>query len=94
MDQQTLSSDDARTRWRDVLDAASAGSVTVIERYGKPTAAVIPFEDYAAIRDEIEDLRAARRAEAVLESWRQNPSRARPYEEVRAELVADGLLDE
>jgi len=94
MPQQTLSSDDARARWRDVLDAANSGAVTVISRYGKPTAAVIPFEDYEALRDEIEDLGAARRAQVVLDSWRENPSQARPYEEVRAELVADGLLDE
>ena len=94
MTQQTLNSDDARSRWRDILDAASSGSDTVISRYGKPTAAVIPFEDYEAIRDEIEDLRAGRRAQAVLNSWRRDPGSARAYDAVRAELAAEGLLDE
>lgn len=94
MAQQTLNSDDARARWRDILDAASSGSDTVISRYGKPTAAVIPFEDYEAIRDAMEDLRAARRAQAVLESWRSNSNHARAYDDVRAELVSEGLVDE
>mgnify|MGYP003381930565 CR=1 FL=1 len=94
MTQQTLNSDDARSRWRDILDAASTGSDTVINRYGKPTAAVIPFEDYEAIRDEIEDLRAGRRAQAILDSWRSNPTSARSYDDVRADLVVEGLIDE
>jgi prevent-host-death family protein len=31
-----LNSDDARTRWRDILDAANRGEDVIITRYGKP----------------------------------------------------------
>ncbi len=34
---------------RDILDAALTGQCSVISRYGKPVAAVIPWEHYAAL---------------------------------------------
>lgn len=90
---QVFNSEDARTRWRDILDAASRGLDVVIARYGKPMAAVIPIADYEALVEELEDLRAARRAQAALEAWREDASRGRPYAVVREELAAEGLLD-
>lgn len=92
MTAQTIHSEDLCTCWRDILDPASSGSDTVIIHDGKPVAVVVPFEDYAALRDEFADLRAGRRAQIVLDAWRQDPSCARPYEDIRAELVAKGLL--
>ena len=92
MPYQVLNSDDARTRWRDILDAANSGQDVLIARYGKPTAAVIPIADYEALIEELEDLRAARRAQAALETWRADASRGRPYAVIREELVAEGLL--
>jgi prevent-host-death family protein len=87
-----LSSDEARSRWRDVMDAATAGADVVIERYGKPVIAVIPYADYVEWQEQLEDLRAARQAQAALEEWRRDPSTARPWSDVEAELVADGLV--
>jgi prevent-host-death family protein len=89
---QVLNSEDARTRWRDILDAAGKGEDIVIARYGKPMAAVIPIADYHALLEELEDLRAARRAQVALEAWREDRGRGRPYTAVREELVADELL--
>ena len=92
---KVLDSNKARTRWREILDSASAGSVDVIvERYGKPMVAVIAYEDYVAFQEQIDDLRAARRTAEAYEAWRQDPSRATPWEEVEEELIAEGLLDE
>ena len=92
---QVLDSNRARTQWRDILDSAHAGTVDiVVERYGKPMVAVIAYEDFVALQDELDDLRAGRRATDAYEAWKQDPSRGTPYEEFRAELVADGLLDE
>jgi prevent-host-death family protein len=90
---RVFNSEDARTRWRDVLDDAAAGLDVVIARYGKPMAAVIPIADYEALIEELEDLRAARRAQAALEAWREDPGRARPYTVIREQLAAEGLLD-
>ncbi len=89
---QVLNSEDARTRWRDILDAAGTGQDVVIARYGKLMAAVIPIADYNALIEELEDLRAARRAQVTLEAWRKDRSRGRPYTAVREELIAEGQL--
>lgn len=89
----TLDSRNARTKWRDIMDTAQTGGETVIERYGRPTAVVVPFEDWQALQDDLDDLRAARRAAVAYEAWKRDPSLGRPYSEVRAELVAEGLLD-
>ena len=56
-------------------------------------AALIPFEDYEALQHDLDDLRAGRRAQAAPDAWESNPALARPYAEVRAGLVTDGLLD-
>jgi len=56
---EILDSNRARIVWRELLDRARGGRDTVIERYGKPTAAVIPYEDYKALQEALEDLRAA-----------------------------------
>lgn len=66
----------------------------LIECNGKALAVLIPVEDYEKIRDELDDLRAARRAEALYQAWKQNPEIAEPWERVHEDLVEDGLLDE
>ena len=44
---KVISSDQARAKWREVLDTAVAGENVIIERYGKPVAVIIPYQDYA-----------------------------------------------
>ena len=90
---QVVDSNRARIHWRNVLDTARAGTDSVIEHYGTRTAAVIPWVDYEALQDELDDLRAARRAAVAVAAWERDPSLGRPYAEIRAELVAEGLLD-
>ncbi|HID50558.1 MAG TPA: type II toxin-antitoxin system Phd/YefM family antitoxin [Anaerolineae bacterium] len=50
MSTKVISSDQARARWREVLDTAVTGSHIIIERYGKPVAVVIPYQDYIQSR--------------------------------------------
>jgi prevent-host-death family protein len=83
----------ARTKWRDIMDAAQTGIETIIARYGKPTAVVISFADYEALLEDLDDLRAGRRAAEVYTAWQRDPGTATPYADIRAELVAEGLLD-
>lgn len=84
----------ARENWRSLLDAAVVGrSDIVITRHGRPSAALIPYEDYLALQEELDDLRAARHAEEAMAAWRRDPETARPWAEVEAEFVAKGLLD-
>lgn len=90
-----VSSREGRARWRDLLDMVDARQDDiVIERNGKPIAAMIPYEDFLALQEALEDLRDAQVAAAAYKVWKQDPSRTRPYSAIRAELEAKGLLDE
>jgi len=89
---QIMKSDEARLKWRDLIDAAMAGSDIVIERYNKPAAVVIPFEDYVALQEELEDLRAGRRAQDAHREWLADPSTGEYWETIKAELISEGLL--
>jgi prevent-host-death family protein len=83
-----IGSKEARSKWHDLLDDATAGRGAIIERSGRPVAVLIPYEDYEAILEELEDMRADRRAVAAYEEWERDPSTAIPYEEFRAQLVS------
>ena len=90
----SMKSHEARQSWRSLLDRVLQGEDVIIERNGKALAVMIPVEDYEAIREELDDQRAARRAEVLYEAWKRNPEIAEPWEEVRSDLIQDGRLDE
>ena len=73
-----MSSDEARTKWREVLDTAVAGNQIVIERYGKPVAVIMPHSEY---------VQSARQTETVGEETAVYQTR--DWETVKAELLAE-----
>ena len=90
----TVGSREARKNWRDLLDTAYGGTAdTIIERNGKPVAALIPYEDYLAIQEALEDMRTARRVKELYEAEKAQRT-GRSYVEIRAELESKGLLDD
>lgn len=89
-----IKSADARIKWRDLLDQVYAGAMDVIiERSGKDVAVLIPAPDYEALREELDELRSARQVAQTYSEWQSDPTVARPWEEVEAELTRRGLLD-
>jgi PHD/YefM family antitoxin component YafN of YafNO toxin-antitoxin module len=60
----------------------------VIERYNKPAAVVIPSEDYVALQEELEDLRAGRRAQAAHQEWLEDPSTGEDWETIKIDSFA------
>jgi hypothetical protein len=50
-------------------------------------------DTHVALQDELDEMRVARRAAQAYEAWKQDPDHARPWEEVEADLVAEGQLD-
>jgi prevent-host-death family protein len=92
---EKVSSREARSNWRDLLDKIMTRTTDiVIERNGQLIAALIPIEDYEALKEELEHLRASRRAGMAYLEWQGDPTFARPLEHVEADLIAKGLLDE
>lgn len=60
---KTLDSKGARNNWREMLDlVAIRHTEVVITRYNKPVAAVVPYDDYLAVRSALLKHRAARRS--------------------------------
>jgi PHD/YefM family antitoxin component YafN of YafNO toxin-antitoxin module len=59
-----MSSEQARTEWRALLDLASQDEVdVVIERHGKATAAVIGYKTYQAIQSALAEIRESASAQ-------------------------------
>ena len=80
---------EAASRWRGVLDRASVGEVVVVQRRGRPVAAVISLGDYMVVREQLEGMADLRRAEGVLREIERDPSRLIPVEELDAEMEGD-----
>ena len=59
MNVQKMSSEQARTEWRRLLDLASQEDVdVVIERHGKAIATVISYQAYRAIQSTLAEIRS------------------------------------
>ncbi len=85
-----IGSREARKEWRELLDAVMAGdSDILISRHGRDSAALIPARDYYAILADLEEIRLARLAENLYESFLEGRTSAKPYEEVHAEILDD-----
>jgi prevent-host-death family protein len=84
---KTIKSGDARIHWRDVLDQVFSGrGDIVIERSGKNVAVLIPAIDYEQIREALDEIRSIREAAAAYDEWKRDPTVARPFDDVDAEL--------
>ena len=81
-----IKSGEARANWRDILDQVFRGKDMLIERNGRDIAVMIPAVDYAQIRETLEEMRATREAESAYQEWKKDPSVARSWDEVNAEL--------
>ena len=57
---RVLSSSEAQSNLSDILDASSESQDTIIERANHPVAAVIPYADYVALLDVLNQLRQRR----------------------------------
>lgn len=86
---KTLSSEEARTNLRDVMDEVMTGeSEIVIERHGKPTVAVISYKEYVRIQKE----RERRREHLIRIKAEMENGNYFTWEQVEAGLKERGLL--
>lgn len=84
---KTISSDQARAKWRELLDTAVAGDHVIIERYGKPVAVVVPYQDYlqpGMVREET----------AVYQTNNWETIKAEIATEIKAELLAEPQIQQ
>ena len=82
----TLPSDNARKDWRDTVDTAFAGTPVVLTRYDKPVAVLISHKEWLAIQAQHLIMLDAQEAEIEKGNFVT-------WEDAKAQMVADGLLD-
>jgi prevent-host-death family protein len=83
-----IKSGDARTNWREMIDQVLIGrSDIMIERNGKDVAVLIPAGDYQEIKEDLEDLRAERRAALAYAEWKQDAKVAGPWVVIEGEIL-------
>lgn len=84
-----VSSEEARTHLRDVMDEVTAGEAeVVIERHGKPTVAVISYKEYQRIQRD----REKRRARLAKIRAEMEVGQYMTWEQVEAEMKTKGML--
>ena len=66
----------------------------ILTQYGKAAAVMVAPAHWNAIIVELEDYRDTVSAIETLEEYEKDPLGAKPWEEVKAELVAEGLIDD
>ncbi|MAT96816.1 MAG: hypothetical protein CL608_06705 [Anaerolineaceae bacterium] len=79
-----MSSDEARSKWREILDAAVAGNQIVIERYGKPVAVIVPHSQYVQSSGQVETVREET---TVYQTGNWEAIKAELINEIKTELL-------
>jgi len=107
---KVLKSEAARQQWGEILDLARSGQEIVIERYNKPIAILVGYQEHEKIKqaftlmlkfiqgdtqmDELDDLLAEIIAHRRIQEYLADPSVAIPYADFRRRMVDEGVLDE
>ena len=85
----------------DVLQKSAAarqelaeGEVVLEDRHHKPVAVVLDYQHFTAMVEKLEDLLDAQSAREALDALRRGDEETIPWETVKANLRAEGLLDE
>jgi hypothetical protein len=76
-----ISAEEARREWRSIVDHVLAGEDFVVERYSRPSVAIIAYDDYAAIHPQLEEMRIARLTDQVRVAWQQGKIKVLPWDE-------------
>lgn len=82
--------DEYRDKWPQLLE----GKALRVEREGEPIAVVMAFDDFEALLERLEDLEDAEAARDALAAKQNGEETTIPWETLKSELMAEGLLDE
>jgi antitoxin (DNA-binding transcriptional repressor) of toxin-antitoxin stability system len=90
MGTKKVSSDQARTGWREMLDAVASGDTIIIERYGKPVAVLSAYQDFeegTPLADDEGDM--VREKTAVYQSNEWKALKSQLAAEIKADLLTE-----
>ena len=60
----------------------------------EPHAIILNYQMFKTLVERLEDLEDTLDAMEAWQEYKENPSTARPWDEIRAELITEGLWDE
>lgn len=86
MDISTFKSDEARSRWRDMMDAALTGERVIIERYAKPQAVLIGYKQFNAMADRLHELEAWAEAQRIKQDIESGKAQVVTFEQHKARM--------
>ena len=79
---QTMQSNDAHQSWGAIIEFALKGGATIIQRYSRPSAVVVGYDEWSRLRRLHTEMLAERSAETAI-----------PWEDAKQQLIADGVID-
>jgi len=82
----TLKSDEARQQWRDILDKARMGARVVIERYARPDAVIVGYEQFNALLQRIQELEAWQEAQRIKQNIDSGSEQVVTFEQHKARM--------
>jgi prevent-host-death family protein len=77
---KVMGAEEVRREWRNVVDTVLTGEDVIVERYSRPAVVVIAYDDYEAIRRELEEVRATRRTNQLITAWQQGKIKTLPWQ--------------
>jgi prevent-host-death family protein len=83
---------DLRLRQSELLSRLDKGPVVLTQR-GRAAVVLVDPDYWNQVMEELEDLRDALDAVEAYDAHQREPGSARPWEDIRAELKAEGRLD-
>lgn len=86
----TFKSDEARNRWRDMMDIALTGGQVIVERYNKPQAILIGYEQMKAIMQRLHELEAWQEAQRIKQDIDTGKAQVVTLEQHQARMQAKG----
>lgn len=88
----TLSADVARVQWRKTIDLVFADKQEiVVERYGEPVAAIMPYRNWLEMKDKVKALELTIKVLERHREMKDNPSAFVSEDEYAHILQAEGL---
>ncbi len=84
----TMKSDEARNRWRDLIDAALAGGQVIIERYNKPMAVLVGYEQWQRMQRRLVELETLHEAKQALARIDRGEAKTTSHEELKSGVLS------
>jgi len=89
---QTLSAPAAVGTLEKSVATPETVAITIL-RDGQPILVEIAYALYLQLQEAIDEWQANQRAAAIYEEWKKDPSSGQDWDEFKAELRAEGLID-